>query len=136
MSTKTTKKKRKALLIGVALAWALLLSAPAVLSATSASTTVALTAPVIPGVAALPGPVAAPATPAANMGVLKTTPDIGLPGTRFTITGSGLPTGKDVNLVWATANVTWVVDARPDSVDYLGRKADKFSVVLGTAKTD
>jgi hypothetical protein len=87
-------------------------------------------------VAALPGPIAAPATPAASMGVLKTTPDIGLPGTTFTITGSGLPAGKDVSIVWGTANVTWVVDARPDSVDYLGRKADKLSVVLGTAKTD
>jgi hypothetical protein len=132
----STRKTRKALLIGAALAGALLLSAPAVLSATSASTTVALTAPTIPGVSALPGPVAAPATPAANMRVLKTTPDIGLPGQKFTITGSGLPAGKDVNLVWATANVTWVVDARPDSVDYLGRKADKLSVVLGTAKTN
>ncbi len=132
----STRIPRKVVLIGAALAGALLLSAPAVLSATSASTTVALTAPSIPGVAALPGPLAAPATPAPNMGVLKTTPDIGLPGQTFTISGSGLPANKDVNIVWGTANVTWVVDARPDSVDYLGRKADKLSVVLGTAKTD
>ena len=132
MSTRITKK---ALLIGAALTGALLLSAP-VLSATSASTTVALKAPSIPGVASLPGPLAAPATSAENMGVLKTTPDIGLPGSTFKVTGSGLAPGKDVSLVWATANVTWVVDARPDSVDYLGRKADKFNVVLAATKTD
>ena len=39
-------------------------------------------------------------------------------------------------LIWNTANVTWVVDARPDSVDYLGRKADKITVVLAQATTD
>ena len=32
--------------------------------------------------------------------------------------------------------MTWVVDARPDSVDYLGRKADKLNVVLATVHTD
>jgi hypothetical protein len=135
MSTKTTTKLT---LVGLVLAGALLLSAPAVLPATSAgaSTTVALTAPTIPGVAPLPGPIAAPATAAATMGILKTKPDIGLPGTAFTVAGSGLAAGKDVTVVWNTANVTWVVDARPDSVDYLGRKADKVNVVLATAKTD
>ncbi len=133
MSTTVTKKLT---LVGAVLAGALLLSAPAVLSATSASTTVALAAPAIPGVAAMPGPIAAPATPAANMGVLKTAPDIGLPGSALTIAGSGLAANKDVSIVWGTAKVTWVVDARPDSVDYLGRKADKFSVVVATTKTD
>ena len=70
------------------------------------------------------------------MGVLKTTPDIGAAGTTFTLSGSGLPAGKDVSIVWNTANVTWVVDARPDSVDYLGRKADKINVVLAQTKTN
>ncbi len=133
MSTTITKKLA---LVGAVLTGAALLSAPAVLSSPAASTTVALAAPLIPGVAPLPGPLAAPATPAVTMGVLKTTPDIGLPGTTFTIQGSGLPAGKDVNIDWSTANVTWVVDARPDSVDYLGRQASKISVVLATAKTD
>ena len=41
-----------------------------------------------------------------------------------------------MTITWTTANVTWVVDARPDSVDYLGRKADKLAVVLATATTD
>jgi len=109
MSTKFTKRVG---LVGAVLIGALLLSAPALLSAPTASTTVALTAPAIPGVAALPGPIAAPATPAAKMGVLMTTPDTGLPGAPLTIAGSGLAAGKDVSIVWNTANVTWVVDAR------------------------
>ena len=136
MSTKT----KKLTVAGAVLAGALLLLAPvsasAVGSATPASTTVALNAPAIPGVAPLPGPIAAPATAALTMGVLKTKPDIGLPGTKITISGTGLAPGKDVSLVWNTAKVTWVVDARPDSVDYLGRKADKIAVVLAAAKTD
>jgi hypothetical protein len=132
----TTRTAKKLLLGSVVLAGAFLLLAPAVFSAPAASTTVALQAPAVPGVAALPGPVAAPATPAPNMGILKTTPDVGLPGQAYTVSGAGLPAGKDVSIVWGTANVTWVVDARPDSVDYLGRQATKISVVVGSAKTN
>lgn len=132
----STKISHKLIVQGLVLAGALLVSAPAVLSATAASTAGPLPIPAIPGVAPLPGPIAPQATAAANMHVLKTTPDIGRAGTPFTIAGSGLPAGKDVSIVWSTANVTWVVDARPDSVDYLGRKADKISVVLAAARTD
>src|SRR5512132_1189967 len=96
----------------------------------------ALTPPALPGVAPLPGPVAAPSKPAANMGILKAKPDIGVPGTAFNLSGGGLPAGKDMSIVWNTAKVTWVVDPRPDSVDYLGRKSDKIAVVIATAKTD
>jgi hypothetical protein len=133
MSTRTASKLT---LAGAVLAGGLLLLAPAALPASTAPTTVTLAAPAIPGVAPLPGPVAAPAAAAPNMEVLKTAPDIGLPGTTFTITGTGLTPDKDVSLVWNTANVTWVVDARPDSVDYLGRSASKFGAVLTTTKTD
>ncbi len=93
-------------------------------------------APAIPGVAALPGPVVDPGKPAADMKVLTTSPDIALPGTAMTISGSGLPAGRDVVLTWGTANVDWVLDPRADSVDYLGRKATKLSVKLATATTD
>jgi hypothetical protein len=127
MSTAITKKL---ILAGAVLAGALLLSAPAV------ATPGPLPAPAIPGVAPLPGPIAAPATTPATMGILKTTPDVGAAGTTFSLSGSGLAANKDVNIVWNTANVTWLVDARPDSVDYLGRKADKVTVVLAQTKTD
>lgn len=116
--------------VAAALAGALLLPAAAAAAPTP------LVVPAVPGVAALPGPLAAPAKAAASMLALRTTPDIAVAGTRFTLSGSGLPANKDVQLVWSTANVTWVVDARPDSVDYLGRKAEKIQVVLGAARTD
>ena len=110
-----------------ALAGALLLPA----LATAAPTP--LTIPALSGVAALPGPLAPPAKAAATMTTLTTKPDDAVAGTKFTITGSGLPANKAVSIVWGTANVTWVVDARPDSVDYLGRSASKIQVVLGQA---
>ena len=72
----------------------------------------------------------------AHMGCSRRRPTSALAGTTFTLSGSGLPANKDVSIVWNTANVTWVVDARPDSVDYLGRKADKINVVLAQTKTD
>ena len=60
------------------------------------------------------------------MTILKAKPDIGVPGTAYRLPGSGLPAAaRTVSIVWNTANVTWVVDPRPDSVDYLGRKAEK-----------
>ena len=102
----------------------------------ASATPTPLVIPAIPGVAALPGIAAPAATPAATMGALVTKPDVAVAGTRFTISGSNLPADKDVMLTWGTANVTWVVDARPDSVDYLGRSATKLNVVLGTVHTD
>ncbi len=95
-----------------------------------------VTAPAIPGVAGLPGPIAANATPAPNIGILKTAPDTGFAGTNFTLSGSGLPANKPVSITWSSANVTWLLDARPDSVDYLGRVTSKLAVVLATAQTD
>jgi hypothetical protein len=53
------------------------------------------------------------------MGLLQTAPDVALPGSKVTVSGKGLPPGKTVTLTWGTANVDWMLDARPDSVDYL-----------------
>ena len=106
------------------------------LPAFAAATPTPLVTPALSGVAALPGPIAPASTPSATMTTLTTKPDDAVAGTPFTITGSGLPANKAVSIVWATANVTWVVDARPDSVDYLGRSATKIQVVLGQAQTD
>jgi hypothetical protein len=130
MSTVSTTYKGRAAVFGAAVIGALLLSSIA------EATPGPLPIPSIQGVAALPGPIAPASTPAASMGTLKTAPDIGLPNTGFTLSGASLPAGKQVTVVWNTANVTWMVDARPDSVDYLGRKADKINVVLAQATTD
>lgn len=93
-------------------------------------------APTIPGAPALPGPVAPAAKAATNMGLLKVDPSNGPVGTAFTISGSGAGAGKTVSFVWGTATVDWLLDARPDSVDYIGRKTTNISVVLGSATAD
>ena len=112
------------------------LAAGLLLPATALADPTALTPPAIPGIAQLPGPLAPAATPAQNMGILQATTNIGLPGTAYTLSGSGLTPNKTVSIVWMTANVTWMVDARPDSVDYLGRSTSKFGVVIGSTTTD
>jgi hypothetical protein len=89
--------------------------------------------PAIPGVAPLPGRLAAASRPADNMGILKASPDRGAIGTKFKLTARGLPAGKSAEIVWVTANVDWVLDVRPDGVDYLGQKeAKNVEVVLTT----
>ena len=106
------------------------------LPAFAAAAPTPLVTPALSGVAALPGPLAPAATPASSMSTLTSSPDAAPAGTAFTLSGSGLPADKQVSIVWSTANVTWVVDARPDSVDYLGRSASKVQVVLAKAQTD
>ncbi len=115
---------------------AVLAGAAMLLPALASGTPTPLVIPAIPGVSALPGVAAPAATPAANMTVLATKPDVAVAGTKFTISGTKLPANKSVTLTWGTSNVTWMVEARPDSVDYYGRSATKIAVVLGTATTD
>ena len=91
----------------------------------------------IPGTPPIPGAITDPGKPAENMKTLKTTPDVAVAGHEgHALRDAALPANKDVTLVWMTANVRYVLDPKPDSVDYLGRKVDKIGVVLATAKTD
>jgi hypothetical protein len=129
---------RRALATAAALAGALLLPAAVGVakSPPKPENPTALPAPAIPGVAALPGPAAPAAQPAANMSILDVIPKEGVAGTPMTISGSGLPAGKPVTITWSTAKVTWEVDPRVDSVDYLGTApVEKLNVVLATATT-
>src|SRR4029079_4498106 len=88
----------------------------------AAATVAPVPAPAIPGVAGLPGPLAGPSTASPNMGILKATPDTGAAGAAFTLSGTKLPAGKQVQIVWYTSKVDWLLDARPDSVDYIGQQ--------------
>jgi hypothetical protein len=89
--------------------------------------------PAIPGVAPLPGVPAASSQPADDMGILKASPDRGAAGTKFRLTAGGLPAGKKATIVWVTSKVDWVLDVRPDGVDYVGQKELKnVEVVLAT----
>jgi hypothetical protein len=127
MSTRTPKRL---IFLGITVLAAAV--SPAVAPAASAPVPIPTD---IPGVAALPGPIAAASTEAPNIGLLKVTPDQGRAGKPLTISGTGLPADKDVSIQWGTAVATWVLDARADSIDYLGRKTDKVNVVLATAHT-
>jgi hypothetical protein len=90
--------------------------------------------PALRGVAPLPGPLAAPSEPSDDMGILWASPDRGAAGTKFKLTARGLPAGKTASIVWVTSKVDWVLDARPDSVDYLGqREAKSIEVTLANA---
>jgi hypothetical protein len=124
------QRAAKRLVAALAVVGALLVPATALASAGP------VPPPAVPGVAPLPGPIAAASTPAATVGVLKTTPDVGNAGRQMTISGTGLKANADVQLVWMTASVRWILDARTDSVDYIGRNVEKFGVVLTGARTD
>ena len=92
--------------------------------------------PVLSGVPAFPGPVAAASKPAGNIGLLRVDPSNGTVGTPFKVSGSGLPANKNLKIVWQTSNVTWLLDARPDSVDYLGRQTTAAGAIIGDVTTD
>ena len=95
-----------------------------------------VTAPVIPGTPALPGAVVDPGRPAEPMKTLTTKPDVAPAGAALTVSGTGLPPSKAVTLVWMTANIRYVLDPKPDSVDYIGRKVDKIAVALAKTTTN
>jgi len=120
----------------VALGGAVAVGALALLQSSAVAAPTPVTAPVIPGAPKLFGPVVDAGTPSDAMAALKTTPDVAPAGTKVTISGTGLPAGKAVSLVWMTANVRFILDPKPDSVDYIGRKVDKIGVALSNATTD
>ena len=103
-----------------------------------AVTATTLTAPQIPGVAALPftGVIATPATMSPTLGVLTVTPNQGVEGVPFTVSGTGLPPSTSVQLTWSTTNVSWAVDVEPNTVNYLGRTQASTAVVMATVTTD
>ncbi|HCG02384.1 MAG TPA: hypothetical protein DEV93_17805 [Chloroflexi bacterium] len=107
-----------------------------VMPASADSSFIAIPTPAIPGAAQLPGPVADAATPSDHMGILNVSPIKGIPGTPVTISGSGLPAKTAIVLTWSTANVTWVVDPQPETVDYHGRSVTHLAVVLNRLTTD
>ncbi len=104
-------------------------------SAASADPTVVMS-PIIPGAAPLPGPLVDPGKPAATMKLMTTKPDIVKVGTSVAFSANGLAANSEVTVVWMTSNIRWMLDPKPDSVDYLGRKVEKIAVSLGKARTD
>ncbi len=58
--------------------------------------------------------------PTANYQKLTTTPNAGVSGTPFTVSGTGLTANTSLQLVWGTNTATWNVDPEPSTVDYMG----------------
>lgn len=92
--------------------------------------------PAIPGVPPLPGPALGAVSPSSDIGVLDVTPDQGVVGTPFTVRGTHLPPGTKLEITWSTAENSWMVQAKPDTVNYLGRYSKPLTTVIGQAKTD
>jgi len=120
----------------LALGGATAVGALALLQTAAVAAPLPVTAPTIPGAPGLFGPVVDGGKASETMATLKTKPDVAPTGAGVTISGTGLPVSKDVRLVWMTANVRYILDPKPDSLDYIGRKVDKIAVALANAKTD
>jgi hypothetical protein len=127
--TRSRRLGKRGLLVGGAVAAVL------VLGSVAAADPTAVPAPFVPGSPPIPGAITDPGKASESMTTLKVTPDVAVAGTRFNLTGAGLPASKDVTIVWMTASVRYVLDVKSDSVDYIGRKVDKIGVVLATGKT-
>ena len=130
-TTRHCHSRRRNLSVAIATAAGTLL----LLSPAAFATPIPVTAPFVPGTPALPGPLMDAGTPAASMLSLKASPDVAPAGTKVTLTGSGLPAGKDVTIAWMTANIRYILDPKPDSVDYIGRKVDRIAVALAKTVT-
>ncbi|MBM2826179.1 MAG: hypothetical protein HW403_243 [Dehalococcoidia bacterium] len=100
----------------------------------------------VPSIGALPGGVApggapapAPATspsggapaPAAALKLLKTSPDKGYVGDSFTMTGEGLPSGKEVEFAWVTVDGGYTTVVGPENVEFHEKTFEPKRVSLG-----
>jgi len=87
------------------------------------------------------GPAAPASVPApAGYKLLKTSPEKGIVGTPFTITGEGLPPGKSLQFVWVTWDGSYVTKTLPETVQYFDREFAEKRVILtpisGPTSTD
>lgn len=118
------------------LAGAVAIGTALLVPATALAEPVAVTAPSLSGIPALPGPIVGVGTPSEDITTLKVAPDVAPAGSTITVTAAGLPASSQVSLVWMTAGVRYVLDPKVDSVDYIGRKVDKFGTELAVTRTD
>ncbi|HEY6256106.1 MAG TPA: hypothetical protein VIY51_09970 [Xanthobacteraceae bacterium] len=66
------------------------------------------------------------------VGHLNVTPDHGPVGTAITITGTGMPAGQDIELIWTTVNGSW----KAGDGEYHGRSFDPVAYRIATVKSD
>ena len=141
MNTKFLSRRQGTLVLRVAVASILLVAvvSPATGADSNPPAPIVLSAPVgLQGVPALPftGIKSAPFTAPEKMAILDIAPNQGPEGTPITITGKNLPANTTVPLTWSTADGAWIVDVQPNTVNYMGAKYTKYSVVMATVATD
>ncbi len=83
---------------------------------------------------AAPNPQAAAAP--AQIKLLKTQPEKGFSGEKFTLAGEGLPANKEITFYWKTFDGSYVMKAMPETVEFYERKFEEKRVPLGKATTD
>ena len=76
------------------------------------------TAPATPTTAPAPAPTATPIP----LKLLKTTPETGPIGTPFTVSGEGLPAGKEVQFVWVTVDGSYATKVTASDARFEQRK--------------
>lgn len=79
---------------------------------------------------------AATPSPAAELKLLKFTPDNGSGGTEVTVTGEGLPAGKDAEFMWATVDGSYQMTATAENIQFNKRVFQETRLSVGKAKID
>ncbi len=139
MKTKVASPRIALIAKGVVVSlFSVFLVAPA-LGADTQLTPINLVAPAdIPNVAPLPftGVIASAFTVPTTLVNLTLTPNQGVIGTPFVVSGVGLPASASVQLTWGTSSGTWIADVQPSSVNYLGTSFTKITLNMAMVSTD
>ena len=92
------------------------------------------------GVSTAPGAAApasgAPSAPTPPLKLLKTSPEKGNVGTQFTITGEGLPPGREAEIFWGTVDGSYVVKPTAETVQFFERKFEPKRAPFGKGAID
>ena len=67
-----------------------------------------------------------------DLGILRASPDKAAVGTKFKLTGSGLPAGKTAAIVWVTSKVDWVSTPGRTASTTSAKETKNVEVVLAT----
>lgn len=110
-------------------------------AATPSTASPAASSSAAPSTTARPGATAGATptgTPAADLKLLKVTPDNGTAGTAITITGEGLPASKDVSVSWDTVDGSYNMTATSENVTFNGKvyKDKRMSIGQGHVGAD
>ena len=82
------------------------------------------------------GAAASPTAAARDLKLVKVAPDNGPSGTAFTITGEGLPAGKEAEVLWATVDGSWDTTASPENIQFNKRVFKDRRLSLGKVQVD